>query len=48
MIKSANIVPVRTAEFMVVCCENIDHVNVDKCALKETSPANICYWRSIF
>jgi hypothetical protein len=48
MIKSANIVPIRTAECMAMCRENIDHINVDKCAEKETSTANICYWRSIF
>jgi hypothetical protein len=33
MIKSANIVPVRTADFMAMRCENIDHINVDKCAV---------------
>jgi hypothetical protein len=47
MIKSANIVPVRIAECMAMCCENIDHVNVGKCAVKETSTANVCNWRSL-
>jgi len=29
MIKSANIMPVRTDECIAMCCENTDHINAD-------------------
>jgi len=49
MIKSANIMPVRTDECIAMCCENTDHtlVNADKCTAKETNTPNVRYWRSI-
>jgi len=47
MIKSANIMPVRTDECIAMCCENTDHINADKCTTKETSTANVCYWCNI-